>query len=333
MPDDSFQCNSYLIYYDGKGILVDPGSVLFFDSLIEKITALIPLQDIVGIIAQHQDPDVCGNIVPLNQLLEENGSNVSIYTHYRTALLIKHYGAGLNFVYTDQLPEEKINITESFQLEFIHTPYLHAPGAITTYFPKDKVLLSSDLFGGITKDWTLYAGDNYFEEITSFHRDYMPSKEILLYAMRKLDEYDIDLIAPQHGSIMNRKQAQEIIQEFKDFECGLYISQSFRMELEKAQKVIQEQHEIMRQELLTAASFQKTLLPPVDSTICGDAAGKCSEGIDFSFYLKPCNEVSGDFIIVEKIDKEHFGMMIIDVMGHGVSAGLATIEISLFLMT
>ncbi|MBF0275704.1 MAG: MBL fold metallo-hydrolase, partial [Nitrospinae bacterium] len=327
-PHDKFQCNSYLILCNGKGVIVDSGSTLFLESLLEKVAQLVALDNIVAVVSQHQDPDVCGNIFQLKNILIEVGcQNLTLYTHFRTALLIKHYGRGLVFKHTDKLPAGKAEITSGFEMEFIHTPYLHAPGAITTYFPQDKVLLSSDLFGGVTENWSLYAGENYFEEITSFHKEYMPSKEILLYTIKRLESYDIEMIAPQHGSIMNRKQAQEVMKAFEDFNCGLFIEESFREELHEAQRLIEEQHGIMQQELEMAANFQKTLLPVNRVGLCDVCREDCPEVIDFSFYLKPCNEISGDFIIIDKIDHKHFGIMIIDVMGHGVTSGLATIEI------
>ena len=320
---DKFQCNPYLIVIDGKGILIDSGSILHFDELMTKVCSVISLKNITHIIAQHQDPDVCGNISYLADVLQATGNNsYKILTQYRTSLLIKHYGSNLAFEYTDDLPEGKLDLGDGNILQFIHTPYLHAPGAITTYSHKDKILFSSDLFGGVTDNWSLYAGDDYFNDITSFHKEYMPSKDILLYAMTKLGHLDLEMIAPQHGSLMNRKQAIEVIEKFKDFECGLFIDQEFKDELSEAQEKIKEQNETMSAELAMAASFQQTLLPSREMTFCDD-------NIDFAYFTRPCSQVSGDFIIFENISNvcDVIGMMVIDVMGHGVAAGLATIEV------
>ena len=64
----------------------------------------------------------------------------------------------------------------------------------------------------MTDNWSLYAGNDYFEEVKTFHEDYMPSKEILLFTMSQFERYDIEKIAPQHGSIIERKQARQMIQ-------------------------------------------------------------------------------------------------------------------------
>ena len=70
-PQDKFQCNAYLILCDGKGIIVDSGSSLFLESLLGKVTQLVSLDNIVSLVAQHQDPDVCGNIFSLKNIYRE----------------------------------------------------------------------------------------------------------------------------------------------------------------------------------------------------------------------------------------------------------------------
>ena len=320
-PKDSFQCNPYLIIEKDAGVLIDPGSVLSYDILIEKIEQVFSVKQISHIVIQHQDPDVCGNIALLIERLHKEGNKtVQVYCHWRTAVLIRHYGAKCSFIYTDRLPKGKIALNNRTSLKCIHTPYLHAPGAIVTYYKKDRVLFSSDIFGGVTPNWQLYADEEYFESITSFHKDYMPSKEILLYSMLKIEDLNLNLIAPQHGSIIYQPLIPKIIHEFKNFDCGLYIDQSFKDELEKAQKQIEEQNRIMNEEMTMAGHFQRTLLPASDIT-------SCDSRIDIAYHFQPSSKVSGDFIIIEKLDTNHLGMMVCDVMGHGVMAGLTTIEI------
>ena len=318
---DNFQCNPYLIKFNGKGVLIDPGSVLYFNDLVRKLTELIDLKDLTYIVIQHQDPDVCGNVSHLMEAINAAGNRqCKIITHRRTAALVRHYGENLKFEYSNNFKDKTVSLGDGRTLEFIHTPYLHAPGAIATYFNTDKILFSSDIFGGMTNKWSLYAGNEYFKEIKTFHEDYMPSKEILLFAMSQFEQYDIDKIAPQHGSIIGRKLARQMIQTFKDFECGLFIDQSFRDELQAARKKIEAQNHIMNRELNMAGQFQKALLPDLRKI----RPDKC---FDIAFLFEPYSQVSGDFLIIDKIDATHLGIMIIDVVDHGVTSGLATIQI------
>lgn len=318
---DNFQCNAYIIVINGRGIIVDPGSVLYFENLIRKVDELVGLRHVSHIIAQHQDPDVCGNIAMLvDAIRSAGGTNCKIWTHTRTAILIRHYGADLKFEYSNQLPDGRLILEGGHIIEFIHTPYLHSPGALATYFHADKILFSSDIFGGVMKDWQLFADDNYLNKITSFHEEYMPAKEFLLYAMTKFERYDIELIAPQHGSILNKEQSLEMIEAFKNFECGLFIDQKFRDELQAARKLIEAQNKIMNQELSMAGQFQKTLLP--DKSII-----KRDNRIDVTYFFEPYSQVSGDFLIIDTIGEHHMGVMVIDVVDHGVTSGLATIQL------
>jgi hypothetical protein len=85
----------------------------------------------------------------------------------------------------------------------VFTPYLHFPGAFTTFDELTGTLFSSDLFGGFTNDDELVAADmSYFEDIRPFHEHYMPSREILAHGMEDLETLPLELIAPQHGKII-----------------------------------------------------------------------------------------------------------------------------------
>jgi serine phosphatase RsbU (regulator of sigma subunit)/glyoxylase-like metal-dependent hydrolase (beta-lactamase superfamily II) len=318
---DTFQCNSYLIVINGRGIIIDPGSVLFFDNLLKKVTGLLELKDITHVVIQHQDPDVGGSIALLAEAIRSTGNRrCKILAHSRSAVLIRHYGAKLKMVHTNALSGQKLVLNRGAELEFIHTPYLHAPGAIATYFNRDKILFSSDIFGGMTTDWHLFSGERYFEEITSFHQDYMPAKELLLFTMTKFERLDIELIAPQHGSVMKKAQAAKMIKAFKNFECGLFIDQAFREELQAAQKKIEVQNIQMSKELYLAGEFQQSLLP--DKKLCSSV-----KELDIAFKFKPCAQVSGDFLIIDQITPRHLGIMVVDVAGHGVVPGLTTIQL------
>ena len=76
----------------------------------------------------------------------------------------------------------------------------------------------------------------------------------------------------------------------------------------------------MNKELSLAGEFQRTLLPDKKTF-------SSITGLDIAFKFQPCSQVSGDFLIIDKIDEKHLGIMVIDVAGHGVAPGLATIQL------
>lgn len=48
-------------------------------------------------------------------------------------------------------------------------------------------------------------------------------------------------------------------------------------------------------------------------------------GVDFAYLYNPCDDLSGDMINIFQIDRDHIGLYIADVSGHGVSASMLTV--------
>jgi len=215
----SLNCNPYLIVDNGEGVLIDPGSVLDFDEVFASVTSLIPLNRIHHIILQHQDPDFC-SAVPA---LEANGFTGEIATFWRTAIIVKFYGIRSPFYLINEHGFELI-MRSGRKLHFFLTPYLHFPGAIVTYDQQTKTLFSSDLFGGFSfkNAFSLYADDDYMDAMLEFHEHYMPGNDIIRPVMEMLLTIDIKLIAPQHGSIIDKK-VTTYIKALRDLECGLFL--------------------------------------------------------------------------------------------------------------
>ncbi|MCB1307720.1 MAG: SpoIIE family protein phosphatase [Leptospiraceae bacterium] len=86
-------------------------------------------------------------------------------------------------------------------------------------------------FGGLEDSWKFYADENYFQCIEGFHMAYMPSRDILNYALRKIEDLDIELIAPQHGSIIKKQYIRPLIEQMKQMDCGLYIDKKYSKDL------------------------------------------------------------------------------------------------------
>jgi flavorubredoxin len=106
-------------------------------------------------------------------------------------------------------------------LEFIHTPYLHSPGAIVTYDTKSRSLFTSDLFGGMSNNWSLFAEDGYLDAIDAFHQVYMPSNQVLRSGLERLEKLDIQRILPQHGSVIENERISEAFAHLKELKCGV----------------------------------------------------------------------------------------------------------------
>ncbi len=229
IPDDPFQCHVYLIRNKDETILIDPGSMITFPVVLEKITSLIKLRDIKYIIMHHQDPDIVGCYSTLEKLFPEGERY--IVTHWRTEMLLKHYQWKTPFYLVDK-NKWRLKAGDR-ELEFVFTPYAHFAGAFCTYDKKSKILFSSDLFGGLTEEFNLFAKnvDEYFEALKLFHKHYIPSKEILNYALKKIEAKNPQMIAPQHGSIIRKELIKPLIEKMKDLDCGVYLLDDYESDL------------------------------------------------------------------------------------------------------
>ncbi len=228
LKNDPFQCHPYLIKNGNESILIDPGSMLEFDETVRKIKTLINMQDIKYIILHHQDPDLAAAVPEIEKLI--NRDDLLIVTHSRMSLLVKHYLIKSNYYEIDK-NNNKLLTSSGLELDFLTTPYCHSPGAFVSYEPISKVLFSGDIFGGIEESWDFYADETYFLKAKLFHQEYMPSKDIFNYALAKIEKLDINLIAPQHGSVIEKKYIHQLIQDMKNLDCGLYIEEKYNREL------------------------------------------------------------------------------------------------------
>jgi len=221
IPDDPFQCHTYLIENGKESVLVDIGSKITFPETFKKIEEVIPFSHIKYFIIHHQDPDITGSLPFIDQIIYRK--DAFIVTHWRTHMLIKHYDLkNFNYMLIEKL-DWKLKLQDR-ELEFIFTPYAHFPGAFTTFDHKTKVLFSSDLFGGLTNEFSLFAKDeSYFEAMKPFHQHYMPTNDILQYAMSEIERYPVELILPQHGSIIKKELVSYMISNLKTLDCGLYL--------------------------------------------------------------------------------------------------------------
>ena len=239
---NQLHCNAYLIIDNGKAVIIDPGSVLDFEKEYRNISSMIDPQNISHIILHHQDPDLC-SAVPL---LEAKGIVRPIVTHWRSSVIIHYYGIRSPFYLVDRNNYE-MQFSSGRMLRFLHTPYLHFPGAIITFDALTGILFSSDLFGAFYINENLqelFAGSLYIEAMKSFHEHYMPGNELLRPIMESLLNMQITMIAPQHGSIINDR-IPLYIRTLRDLECGSFI-RPIRKKRTKEQGYVEICNEVLR---------------------------------------------------------------------------------------
>ncbi len=229
LQEDSFQCHAYLIEQGDQSVLIDPGSLLTFPDTLRKIEHILPFDHIRYFICHHQDPDIAASLPLINARVTRN--DCAILCHGRAAALLKHYKLDIPFLLVGEDLNWQLSLPDR-QLEFIFTPYAHFPGAFCSFDKSTGVLFSSDLFGGFTEDFALYAEDeSYFEAMRPFHEHYMPSSSILQHALTALKKYPVQQIMPQHGSIIPQHLVEPIFSRLMELDCGLFLHEQTMTEV------------------------------------------------------------------------------------------------------
>ena len=231
----NLHCNPYIIIDGDEAVLIDGGSRDEFSTVMLKILRLgVNPRNIKSLIYHHSDPDLCSSLPQFEAIID--CEDLNIIADRREFTFIKYYtsfdSSKSKMISIDELNYE-YEFSSGRKLKFIKTPYAHSPGSFMTYDSQTKTLFTSDIFGSFDENWSLYkplpdecnncsprdicktVNDNCkINGIIRFHQIVMPSKRALEYALQQIKSLDVELIAPQHGSIIDRKYDKEVIIEY-----------------------------------------------------------------------------------------------------------------------
>jgi flavorubredoxin len=212
--------NIYLIKDKNEGMVIDCGSRAEFNDTINRVKQILPLSKITRIFVNHQDPDVTSSIVDWLHL----NPNIEILTSPHTNVLIQHYlDDDREFKFYNTVTKPYLKLNSGGVLEFIPSPFLHSPGAVTIYDHSTRTLFSGDIWSAISLDWELVFDGDFREHIESmdfFHKDYLASNKASRNFLLKLKNRPIYNIMPQHGSILTREYVKEALKYLKYLKCG-----------------------------------------------------------------------------------------------------------------
>ncbi|MCA9635554.1 MAG: MBL fold metallo-hydrolase [Myxococcales bacterium] len=211
------QCNPYLLVDDDDVVFFDPGSIPDFPKIMRKVLDLVNPGAITWIVVSHQDPDVCGNLAVVEDVLDNPALRIAAHTH--TARLIDHLGLRTPIHRVDR-HGHAITLKSGRVLEFIHLPYLHSPGAIATFDRQRGFLFSGDLFGAITRNGDIFSTAGFPGTLDAFHQAYMPSNAVLRRGLARLEGLPIRAILPQHGSVIEGPNVRVAFDHLRALPCG-----------------------------------------------------------------------------------------------------------------
>ena len=92
----------------------------------------------------------------------------------------------------------------------------------------------------------------------------------------------------------------------------------------RAQRELEVRTRVMESELAMAREMQQELMTASVQTVKDSLSGSARLNADIAFAYEPCAHLAGDFFQLLNLAPTRFGLLVGDVMGHGVKAALVT---------
>jgi flavorubredoxin len=217
--DAYLSVNQYLIVKHGAGILVDPGSEVIFDELYSAVQKYVKIENIKYIFFSHQDPDVAASISQWALTTSAKFIISNLWTRF-----LSHYGfMDMNRVMPIKDHGAKLQMGDDF-IKFIPAHFLHSPGNFSLYDSKSKILFSGDIGAAVVSSPDGYKMVANFNEhkkhLEAFHKRYMGSNKLCKAWVNRVKEYEIAMIAPQHGFVFEDDNVALFLAWLENLKCG-----------------------------------------------------------------------------------------------------------------
>ncbi|WP_028878428.1 MBL fold metallo-hydrolase [Terasakiella pusilla] len=210
--------NQYLIKTAREAVLLDPGGIELFSSMLASVVHYLPVEQITHLFASHQDPDIISSL----GLWDKTLPHATLHAPWIWEGFLRHYGCN-NITYKPIADEGGTFKMDGIELDFIPAHYMHSSGNFSVYDPVSKILFSGDVGGGLNgADDPLFVEDfdKHIKQIKTFHQRWMPSERAKQAWLNRVRKLDIDLLCPQHGAIYQGKDIERFLDWLEDLEVG-----------------------------------------------------------------------------------------------------------------
>ncbi len=204
--------NSYLVLGSEKTALFDTVDPAKTETLIGNIIKA-GVDRIDYIISHHAEQDHSGSL-PEMLLMHPNAKVVT--NPKCKQMLIDLLGIEDSRFITVKDGQE-LSLGDK-TIRFVYTPWVHWPETMSTYIPEAKILFSCDFFGSHLATSSLFVDDvpAVYESAKRYYAEIMmPFRRQINSNLTKLDELDIEMIAPSHGPIYDKPQF--IVDAYRDW--------------------------------------------------------------------------------------------------------------------
>jgi flavorubredoxin len=214
--------NQYMIKTTDRTILLDPGGIEIFASMLTAVLHYTNVEDITDLFASHQDPDIISSL----GLWEEALPHAKLHTPWIWESFIRHFGSK-NIEFAPIADEGGSLDLGDAQLQFIPAHYLHASGNFHVYDEEAKILMSGDVGAALESEEAPMYVENFDDQIDKmkmFHQRWMPSNRAKQDWINRVRQLDIEIMAPQHGRIFKGDDVKRFLDWFEDLEVGIAIA-------------------------------------------------------------------------------------------------------------
>ena len=201
LPDGT-SYNAYLLESQGHYALIDSVDPAYSELLFARLEAA-GVTTLDYVICNHVEQDHSGS---LPEVLKRYPTAQLLCSPKAKSMLAEHLGL-------DPAPLRPVADGETVQLgdftiEFIHAPWVHWPETMLTYVRERKTLFPCDFFGShwAFSDWFVGANETFFLEAAKryYAEIMMPFAGVIKKHLKRLESYEIELIAPSHGPMIER---------------------------------------------------------------------------------------------------------------------------------
>ena len=211
LPDGTTY-NSYLVEGSDKTALIDTVDPENLNTLFDNLTNH-GVSKIDYIIANHAEQDHSGGIP-------------AVLSKYPESKVVTNEKCKKILIDLLQIPDDKFMVIKDEEtlslgdktLQFFLTPWVHWPETMVTYLKEERILFSCDFLGSHYVSSELFVKDEakvynsakrYYAEIM------MPFRRNIIKHLEKLEDIEIDMIAPSHGQIYDNPKL--ILDAYKDW--------------------------------------------------------------------------------------------------------------------
>ncbi len=204
--------NAYLIQGNRKVALIDTVDPELTHELFDNLEKL-DVTKIDYLITNHAEQDHSGSLPAMLEKFPE----ARVVTNAKCmSFLIDHL----------HLPEEVFLVIKdgetlslgNLTLEFIIAPWVHWPETMFTYLKEDKILFPCDFLGSHLATSDLFAVDEstVYEAAKRYYAEIMmPFRPQIKKHLKRLEKFDIGMIAPSHGPVYHRPEF--ILEAYRDW--------------------------------------------------------------------------------------------------------------------